>query len=455
MACPVKPFFAMEEQAKEDVETLLDKELEKTPAAAEKSSQLEATQCKEQAKLEEFKWEIPAKAEEGGLSGPPLQPETFRDEALAILSEDLRKWNGPAQYLQKKFETAEERDKFKDALNLAFPQRPELIYHGSSILPGSLDTEMILQLSDLGFTENTSTKPPPFLRTCLLLLDEFLTNTVQTQREPLLLSQGGGKEASFWACYVKGSARSCTMLYLAAQVIQRRWQLSVLHPDLLHSMTAVYAKRGILTSDSQSIALQNAKLSQQGSIRRAHCVLTWLGKLMILQGQGLNPEQVLKAWNSAATQAGQISGSKRVAVLQLLKMPKECCQTLLSHLSMFGSNTAFMEDCFSNKKLQIGAKARSGNKVWNDRLTVTSEGLLMMLQYVHSVHTQKLPGTQKKWSKESVEEAMNMAQLLWSLAAELVAENPIPVAVVQEKVRYFYFSGGMAINDSKVSIAMS
>ena len=55
MACPVKPFFAMEEQAKEDVETLLDKELEKTPAAAEKSSQLEATQCKEQAKLEEFK----------------------------------------------------------------------------------------------------------------------------------------------------------------------------------------------------------------------------------------------------------------------------------------------------------------------------------------------------------------------------------------------------------------
>ena len=53
-----------------------------------------------------------------------------------------------------------------------------------------------------------------------------------------------------------------------------------------------------MTTDAQSVALENARLSTRGAIRRAHCVLTWLGKLTLLQAQGLTAEAVLKAWNS-------------------------------------------------------------------------------------------------------------------------------------------------------------
>lgn len=414
------------DQPKEDLEQLLDMEVEK--AGGSSGPHLL------DSKMEEAAGSASDSAPPGAaLAQLPLHPESFRDNALAILSDELKRWYGPAQYLRAKYNTPEAREKFAEALDLAFPARGELWYNnGSDQLPDELDTVFPVRMSALSFAEEASAKPSPFLDVSLLLLDEFLTNTFQSKHDPLLLAQGP-KEDHFWTRFVKGSARACTLLFLASEVMIREWNLSTLAPELLHSMTVVFCKRGIMTSDPQSIALENAKLSQKGSIRRAHCVLTWLGKLSLLQKHGLSPDQVIKLHNQTATQSGQLTGSKRVAVLALLNMPSKCTQVLLQHLSMFGDHTAFYEDAFSNKRLAVGAKARAGSKVWNDRLHVSQEGLLMMLQYIDAQHKKKLPGTHTKLRKETLEEILNMAQLLVSLCAELVAQHPIQHSLLEEK----------------------
>ena len=367
----------------------------------------------------------------------PLHPEAFRDNALAILSSEMKNWHGPAQYLRKNYGSPEEQAAFKAQLDIQFPVRPELSYQNTAILPLDTDSLLVLRLSDLGFDTSHSSKPTPFLHTCLELLDEYLTNTVMTQNDPLLLCQGESFNAEqpppFWAKYVKGCARACTMLFLASQILERGWAVETLSPDLQRSLTAIYSRREILSTDSQSIALANAKLSRQGAIRKAHCVLTWLGKLSLLQSKGLKAEEVLKAWNSSATQAGQLQGNKRVAVLQLLNMPPAVIEILLDHLSEFGDKSAFPEDAFSNKKLSIGARYRSGNKTWNDRLTISAEAVVMMLKYIHRQHQKKLPGTHQKLRKEALEEALHMSQLLVSLSAELLAQNPVAPHLLEEE----------------------
>ena len=337
-----------------------------------------------------------AKAE-AGLTGKvavpgtmPLQPESFRDNALSQLSAEMKYWHGPSQFLRAHYKTPEDIANFQAALDAHFPARPELQYLASPTLPLNTDERVCLRLSDLGFNATQSSKPPPFLHTCLELLDEFLTNSVVTDSDPLLLYQGPdeGPGTPFWTHFVKGAARTSTMLFLAAQVIERGWCLDTLAPDLQRSLTAIFARRELLSSDSQSIALTNAKLSQSGSIRKAHCVLTWLGKLRLLQQNGLNPEQVLKTWNASATQAGALTGNKR-AVLQALNMPAAAIEVLLTHLSEFGDRTAFAEDAWSNKKLCVGARSRSGSKTWNDRLQVSAEAVTMMVKYVHEQHKKK------------------------------------------------------------------
>ena len=176
----------------------------------------------------------------------PLHPESFRDNALAILSSEMKNWHGPAQYLRKNYGSPEEQTAFKAALDIQFPVRPEC-YHNTTILPLDTDSLLVLRLSDLGFDSSCSSKPTPFLHTCLELLDEYLTNSVCTEKDPLLLCQGESfndkQSPAFWTKYVKGCARACTMLFLASQLMERGWSVETLSPDLQQSLTAIYARR--------------------------------------------------------------------------------------------------------------------------------------------------------------------------------------------------------------------
>ena len=188
-----------------------------------------------------------------------MTPENFREVALTVLTKEMKAWQGPAQYLRATFKTAEAREKFRQDLNDSFESRPDLEYHRGPVLPDNTSTRFKLRLSDLGFLPETSTKSAPLLTTCLLLLDEFLTNSVLTEEDPLQLVQGpeSCSTSPFWTHFVKGSARAATVLFLASQAMERKWNLGILCPSLQASLCALTARRAIMTTDAQSVALEN------------------------------------------------------------------------------------------------------------------------------------------------------------------------------------------------------
>lgn len=204
--------------------------------------------------------------------------------------------------------------------------------------------------------------------------------------DPLLLVAADSvpPDAIFWLRYVKGAARTCSLLLLAYVAMRQGWDLPLLCPYLQESMLAIYCRQELFVADAESLAFANAKLSARGSIRRAHCVLTWLGvfQSMKVSDSGPGPSDLIKRWNAQSTREGQLQGAKRAALLQLLSLKEDSVSLLLRHLSDFGSGTAFPEDAFSHKRLLPGGCPRGvsvSSKDWNTRLTVTVRGFNTML----------------------------------------------------------------------------
>ncbi len=178
--------------------------------------------------------------------------------------------------------------------------------------------------------------------------------------DPLLLAPAPDEEHGprpFWASYVKGMARATTALALLSLAFEPGGPLPAGN-CFLQSVAVVHCRRGIAAVDRATVALENARLSARGSIRRAHDVITWVGTLYRLQIQcKLSPASVLKTWNATATTQAQVTGNKRMCCLSLLeKAPEKAIQLLLDHVSEHGADqSAFMEDAFANKKILPGS----------------------------------------------------------------------------------------------------
>lgn len=261
--------------------------------------------------------------------------------------------------------------------------------------------------------------------------------------DPILLYDGPlhGETKHFWTSYIKGAARCQTVLFMASQAIERGWLLEHLSPSLHASLLVVKARRAVMTTDAESVALENATLSARGAIRRPHCVITWLGKLRQLQCKGLSPERVLKDWNSKCTNEARVTGGKRVALLQLLHFPVKVQEQLLDHASRFGEQGAFLEDAWCNKKLAVGFTPRTADREWNTRLSVTEESLSLMVSYCHHQHLRKIASTRSKLGKEACEEALAMSSLLLSLNEDLKQSMAVPPAILDEKVVQKFLQG--------------
>ena len=212
-----------------------------------------------------------------------------------------------------------------------------------------------------------------------------------------------------WAAYVKGAARAHMGLFVTCMAMKCCWNLGVLAPHLLSSLQIVWCRRGLISSDVATVALQNAALSRKGAMVRSHDVATWVAKLQLLKNHGLTPAQVIATWNQQTTKESQLVGQKKVALLNLLDAPEDVIQLLISHCSEFSEKSAFAEECFASKQILPGYVPRSGSKTWNKRLTVSSESLILMMRYVDASHRRKLPDTRCKLSKESMSEASQMA----------------------------------------------
>ena len=189
--------------------------------------------------------------------------------------------------------------------------------------------------------------------------------------DELLLWQGPGQGNSqqeyFWTNFVKGAARSATLLFLLALTKGAGWELQVLHAQLYETVLAIHCRCDTCL-DVQAAAYQNAVLSQAGSIRKAHDVPTWLAKIQFLLQKGVSAETVIKSWNARATREGQLQGAKRTRLLNLLQCPQPALDILQRHASSFGTSTAFAEEAFSVKQILPGHTPRLPVKAWGQRL---------------------------------------------------------------------------------------
>ena len=404
-------------------------------------------------KKEEEQQPVEAKVE---VAPGALTPDTFRSSALKVLDELLEKFGGPVQYLQSELgsEPGPAWAKFAEELQVAFPCRPDLSYISGPVLPKQQlagDT-FKLSLWQLGWTAGVSTKPITYSVTAKALLDEFLVNSAITETEPLLLYQGPdtglAKDSAdnpiFFTHYVKGAARATSMLFLAHVVLHKlRADLESLQPGLYRSLTVLYGRVASAATDAQSIAVENARLSSRGAIRKSHDIITWLGKLAALKAKGLDPPQVIARYNESATRDSVLEGARRTALMQMLHFSKESTDILLKHVSRFGEKSAFTNEAFSNKRLCPGFVPRGIDKTWSKRLTVTEAGFKLFLRFVHEKHVRKQPKLRRKLEKSTLEEALNMAQLMVSCQDALSQQHPIPMKDFEEKAMNVFLQGDL------------
>ncbi|CAJ1461118.1 unnamed protein product [Effrenium voratum] len=354
----------------------------------------------------------------------------------------LSHFGGPQQYLQQ---AHPDTNSFAATLGLEFSTTRQDVNFVTS-LPADDSTMFCLKLSDLSFSPESSTKPAPYLTTAISLLDEYLCNSFISESnfnalaccpgDPILLwsgPQGSSEGPSGWVHYVKGAARSMTLLFLASLAMKCEWKLEILHPALFESMRVIWARRATLSTDIKRVAFANAALSSRGSIRRAHDVPTWLSKLSLLCTKGFKADAAIKAWNMEATRESQLAGQKRVALLFLLSAPPGTAELLLKHTSEFGSQSAFAEEAFSNKAIQVGAVTKTGDKIWSKRLTQTAASFVMMIRFVDATHRRLLPGNRAKLSKEALQEAAHLCQLLQAVQDDL-AEQGVAATSLSEKL---------------------
>ena len=102
-----------------------------------------------------------------------------------------------------------------------------------------------------------------------------------TNNEPLTCFQRSNNSGPFNLGYVKGLGRQSTFLFACLAAWNQKQPMSDVFPQLWSTgqkISFVLETHADLTS----VALRNAQLSHRGSIRRAHCTITWLGKMLLL-----------------------------------------------------------------------------------------------------------------------------------------------------------------------------
>ena len=360
---------------------------------------------------------------EGKASVAP-NPDNFKEVCFNVTKAVLQKFGGPQQYLEQ---TVKDPAAFAAILKEKYPVSP--MHNYVKVLPDNLETHV--HLADLSFSPLASTRPSTYMTTAISLVDEYLTNTFLTSGSevPLLLWDGPSPSDTTeygWVCYLKGAARSQTLLFLAKLALDAQWGLAVLHPALLASMQAIARKRGSLLRDLQSIALENAAIAARGGIRKQLDCFGWLGKLLLLRDKGYAAEDVLKRWNTSASKESQLVGSKATGLKFLLTCPESITALLLRHASQYGSNIAFPEEGWCNKKIHINFAARCPHKEWTDRLRVSEPGLLLALETLCVAHDNKMPEARTKITKAIMEECVLQAQVMVDVQRALVDDLGVP-----------------------------
>ena len=155
----------------------------------------------------------------------------------------IEKHGGPTQYLCHVH--GEPGKEFADELRQMFPYLDSVNYGEPSLL--RCRERCITHISNLGFHQDCTSKPPPYGKVCLELAEDILQNGFLTETEPLILWLNAEDKHSAledYKCkYVKGMARANTMLALVTFAIRSKLDLMLSNlPALRKPSTAATSR---------------------------------------------------------------------------------------------------------------------------------------------------------------------------------------------------------------------
>ena len=149
--------------------------------------------------LAETKTEAPQKDEE--VNSPRPKPDSLWVRFLAAMEAH----GGAQQYLLKKYPDRESQKRFAKTLLDEYPRKDDVDYYLFKKCPPHTQP-VAVHISDLGFGVWATTKPPPYKNVCLLIGEDIIKNSFQTEG-------GAGSGRMFWVaacavCVVCGCLRS-------------------------------------------------------------------------------------------------------------------------------------------------------------------------------------------------------------------------------------------------------
>eukprot|EP00812_Abedinium_dasypus_P013499 NODE_6_length_4012_cov_2.836998.p1 GENE.NODE_6_length_4012_cov_2.836998~~NODE_6_length_4012_cov_2.836998.p1 ORF type:complete len:488 (+),score=119.05 NODE_6_length_4012_cov_2.836998:195-1658(+) len=366
-----------------------------------------------------------------GLELDPLNPHQSNWKTLVVWANTV--YGGPAQFLRAAAGDLVAFVAFVDAelprlqgTEYVDPLQPAPAW---PILP------VTCSLKDFGFDVDASSKPPPFKDTTMRLAAEIDAHGYVTDTEPLVSYIRGDVQPPFQFGHVKGMARHSTVLAGVLWAYLRRASVAEFFPELTLTGRAIHVRFESHCS-KLSVALRNAALSHRGSIRKAHCAVTWVGKLFLLRSAGhTDGAQIIKTYNDTAPSTAQIKGGKRVSIMALLNCSQEALETLLDCVSTLTSDGApWSDDTWSNKRVMPGSQPRCGGPEWSRRMAVDDASFVMMLKWQVNTQKMRLPMLRRKLDKTSMENVASLCSLVRSLCLQLMAERPISEETVQIRV---------------------
>ena len=263
----------------------------------------------------------------------------LKESVLEDLASELAKAGGPSQYLEQV-----DLVEFGHWLWQSFPEDDAALYTHSKGLPAIAESEasttppLLCHVAALGFSELCSLKPPPGRAQCLALceqylLDGFLTST--NESGPLLVLEGLGVAtkalpedlwhtqcrdamSAFSLGYLKGMARSCSLLFLLHR-------LMVTQVPVERELRALYATvrqvhvHHIRLASRMDEALTNMRISCRSSLRKATTTLQSVVMVRNLVQMGTVNDYMafVRSWNSMSAKQFRFAG-RRLSAMRLL-----------------------------------------------------------------------------------------------------------------------------------------
>ena len=205
MAAPVTPGCMSE-----SIEQLLDKSMESESANETHSKDDEdlfsMAKKEEDVKMEQAKSDLRALEDAVKSAGT----EDFKSAFYAFGKAVLEHCNGARNVLTSVLgDELAQGQEFLNQIAEFFPKSDAISF--ATQLPGNDSDEFNLHLTDLSWLPHSSTKPAPYLHTCLQLWDEITTNGFIT------------KGASISNCLLRVFSLSCRILQVGVKILSSRW----------------------------------------------------------------------------------------------------------------------------------------------------------------------------------------------------------------------------------------